>query len=96
MMFFYVCLSILGVLVTFLETAFLNFQTIRERKIENKKIASKKGFLLFLLSMYVFLCVCVFVVCSSVIALQTSSFNIGGRNFNIHTYQVALKKTPQL
>ena len=62
MMFFYVCLSILGVLVTFLETAFLNFQTIRERKIENKKIDGKKGFPLFLLSMYVFcLSVCLFV-----------------------------------
>ena len=50
---------------------------IIERKIENKKLVGKKRFPLFLLRMYVFcLCVCVFV-CLSVIALQTSSFDIG-------------------
>ena len=63
-----------------------NFQTITERKIENKKLGGKKRFPQFLLSMYVFcLCVCVFV-CLSVIALQTSSFDIGVWNFNIDTY----------
>ena len=46
----------------FLETAFFNVQTIREIKIENKKLGGKKRFPQFLLSMYVFcLCVCVFV-----------------------------------
>ena len=45
------------------------FQTITERKIENKKLGGKKRFPQFLLSMYVF--------CLSVIALQTSSFDIG-------------------
>ena len=70
----------------FLETAFFNVQTIREIKIENKKLGGKKRFPQFLLSMYVF---CVFVclfVCLSVIALQTSSFDIGVWNFNIDTY----------
>ena len=45
-------------------------------------MAVKKRFPQFLLSMYVF---CVFV-CLSVIALQTSSFDIGVWNFNIDTY----------
>jgi len=69
-----------------LETAFFNIQTIREIKIENNKLGGKKMFPQFLLSMYVF---CVFVclfVCLSVIALQTSSFDIGVWNFNIDTY----------
>ena len=63
------------------------FQTNRERTIDNKKIGRKKvssGF-----ALYVCLCICVYVclcVCLSVGALQTSSFNIGGWNFDIDTY----------
>ena len=50
-----------------------NVQTITEiKKYKIKNLAVKKGFPQFLLSMYVCLCVCL-----SVIALQTSSFNIG-------------------
>ena len=68
-----------------LETVFFNFQTNRERKIENKKFGRKKRFPQFLLCMYV--CVCIYLcVCLSVRALQTSSFNIGGWNFDIDTY----------
>ena len=55
-----------------------HFQTIRERKIENK-FGGKKRFPLFLLNIYVcvFVCLC---------ALQTSSFKIGGSNFDIDTF----------
>ena len=68
----------------FLETAFFNVQTIREIKIENKKnLAVKKGFLSFYSVCMFFVCLC---VCLSVIALQTSSFDIGVWNFNIDTY----------
>ena len=60
-----------------------NVQTIREMRIDNfKNLAVKKGFLSFY---SVCMVLCVFV-CSSVIALQTSSFNIGVWNFNIDTY----------
>ena len=56
------CLHIIG-------NHLFNVQTIREIKIENKK----KGFLSFY-SVCMFVCL---FVCLSVIALQTSSFNIG-------------------
>ena len=74
--------------VCFWKPSFFYVQTIREIKIENKKLGGKKRFPQFLLSMYVFclcvcLCVCVFV-CLSVI--ETSSFDIGVWNFNIDTY----------
>ena len=65
------------------------FQINRDRKIDNKKIGRKKRFPQFLLCMYVCVYVCVYVclcVCLSVRALQTSSFNIGGWNFDIDTY----------
>ena len=57
-----------------LETAFFNAQTIREIKIENRKLGGKKkGFLSFY-SVCMFVCV---FVCLSVIGLQTLSINIG-------------------
>ena len=67
-----------------LGTAFFNAQTIREIKIENRKLGGKKR-VSSVFTQYVCLCVCV-CVCLSVIALQTSPFNIGVWNFNIDTY----------
>ena len=71
-----------------LETVFFYFQTNRERKIDNKKFGRKKK-VSSVFTLYVCLCICVYVclcVCLSVRALQTSSFNIGGWNFDIDTY----------
>ena len=49
-----------NVCLCFLETAFFNAQTIREIKIENRKLGGKKRFPQFLLSMYVCVFVCLF------------------------------------
>ena len=77
--------SLISVQPIFLETAFLNFQTIREMKIDNKKLGGKIGFLSFYSVCMFFVCLFVFV-CLSVIARQTASFNIGVWHFNIDTY----------
>ena len=61
----------------------LYFQTIRERKIENKIIGGKKKVYSVFTQYICFVCVNVFVL--SVGALQTSSFNIGGWHFNTDT-----------
>ena len=58
-----------------IENLLFYFQTITERKIENKKFGGKKGFLSFYSVCMYLVCLC---VCLSVDTLQASSFNIGG------------------
>ena len=75
------CLS--NILVYWKPPFFLsNYWRKNNRKL--KKLSGKKRFPLFLLSMYVFFCFFLFV-CLSVIALQTSSFNIGSWNLSFFT-----------
>ena len=64
------------------------FQTNRERKKEKKKFGRKKkvsSVFTQYVCFFVYMCVCL-CVCLSVDALKTSSFNIGGWNFDIDTY----------
>ena len=65
----------------FLETAYLN----ENRKLKKKLEGKKKRFPQYLLCMYVFMYIYL-CVCWSVSILQTSSFDIGGWNFNIDIY----------
>ena len=69
----------------FIGNRLFNVQTIREIEIEKKNTWRLKKVSTVSLSMYVYLCVCVFV-CLSVITLHTSSFNIGVWNSNTHSY----------
>ena len=66
--------------------SFLTFKQIEKEKLKMKNLAVKKGFLSFYsagMFVCVYVCLC---VCLSVGALQTSSFHIGGWNFDIDTY----------